>query len=155
MCFAGGDSQKVRGFFGLGYSDKVPIATVSQAVSEPAFQCLSKGGGGVPTATARRKLHSGKSTWKHAKPCCFPLISAEQSANVQPNPHTPNKRTQTRKHQPQTPINPTTQGNTRTINRGAIDEKSRLVNPVFVRTLVGQDFFWFKEDAHFALRVLH
>jgi hypothetical protein len=118
------------GGFGLGYSEKVPVATGSRASGESAFQCLCKGGGWVPTATASRKLCSGMSTWKRAEACCFLLFCAEQSANVQPNPHTPHRRRQTCKPQPQMPINPTTQGNNRTISRGAIVSAKQQVKAI-------------------------
>jgi len=55
---------------------------------------------GIGRAAEQQNLlqEHGKSTWKRVEACCFPLISAEQSTNTQPNPHT-----QTDAHKPANP----------------------------------------------------
>jgi rubrerythrin len=126
MYCCGVRTKELGDFLFLDYSEKTQRTRI-QAKIELAFQALCKGGGWVLTATAHRELHRGNSTWKRKEACCHPLFSAEQSANIQQNPPTRHKRRQTTKPQPQTPTNPTTQSNNRTISRGAIGEKSQLV----------------------------
>jgi hypothetical protein len=103
----------------LGDSEKVPTTTGNQMRSHFAAGASNRGIGRAAEQNNRLR-NRGKSTWKRAKACCLPPFNAKPPTNTQPNPHTPNKRTQTRKPQPQTPTNPTTQSNTRTISRGAI-----------------------------------